>query len=312
VRKFGAIIVGSEGQDGRILFDALAAQGRKPLGIARGRMRSESPWRRSPVDILRAREVFELVRDLKPAEVYYLAAFNHSSTDRLPDNVELLRRSHEAHVAGTLNFLEAIRLFSPATRLFYAASSHVFGRPKTRVQNERSPLAPETIYGVTKAAGLLACGLYRRRYGVFASAGILYNHEHGPGFVSRKIIQGVADILNGRCKELILGDLNATADWGYAPDYVEAMQAILRHDAADDFVVAGGKGRSVRQYARTAFSLAGLDWRSYVKEDPRLLTRKTAALVGDARKLKRLTGWRPRVTFERMIAILLAAEGVRS
>ena len=306
--RFGSVVVGADGQDGRILYDALAAQGRTPLGIARGRTR---PWRRGPVDILRAPEVFSLVRDLKPAEIYYLAAFNHSSTARLPDDVELFRRSYRAHVEGVVHFLEAVRRFSPATRLFYAASSHVFGRPKTRVQTERTPLDPATVYGITKAAGLQACRFYRRRYGVFASVGILYNHAQGPGFVSNKIVRGVAEILRGRRKELVLGDLDAKTDWGYAPDYVEAMQAILRHDAAEDFIVASGKGRSVRQFARAAFSRAGLDWRAFVKEEPRLMTRERTALVGDPRKLMRLTGWRPRVPFERMIEILLKAEGVR-
>ena len=309
--KFASIIVGSDGQDGRLLYDALVAQGRTPLGIARGKMRGERSWRRRPVDILRAPEVFKLVRELKPAEIYYLAAFNHSSTARLPNDVELLRRSYEVHVAGAVHFLEAIRRFSPTTRFFYAASAHVFGRSKARVQNERTPIDPTTVYGLTKAAGLQACRLYRRRYGVFASVGILYNHAQGPGFLSRKIIRGVVDILRGRNKRLVLADLDAKTDWGYAPDYVEAMQAILRHDEAEDFIVASGQQHSVRQFVRTAFSRAGLDWRSFVTVEPRLLTREKTTLVGDPRKLMRLTGWRPRVSFEGMIKILLQAEGVR-
>lgn len=308
--KFGAIVVGSEGQDGRLLYDALAAQGRRPLGIARGRVRSESPWRGKSVDILRVPEVFKLVRAFRPAEVYYLAAFNHSSTDRLPDEVELFRRSYDAHVVGVVHFLEAIRRFSPATRLFYAASAHIFGRPKGRVQDERTPIDPVTVYGITKAAGLQACRLYRRRHGVFAAAGILYNHAQGPAFLSRKIARGVAEIVRGRRKDLVLGDLDAQTDWGYAPDYVEAMQAVLRHRVAEDFIVASGKARSVRQFARAAFSRAGLDWRKYVREEPRILTRERMTLVGDPRKLTRLTGWRPRVSFERMIEILLESEGV--
>ena len=308
--KFASFVVGSEGQDGRILFDALAAQGRKPLGIGRRRTRCESPWRRKPVDIRSAAQVCALVREFKPAEIYYLAAFNHSSTARLPKEAVLFRRSHEVHVAGLVNFLEAIRRFSPATRLFYAASAHVFGRPKTRMQDEKTPIRPVSIYGITKAAGLEACRSYRRRHGVFAAVGILYNHAQGPGFAARKIVRGVADIQRGRCKKLVLGNLDARIDWGYAPDYVEAMQAILRHRTAQDFIVASGKARSVRQFVRTAFSRAGLDCRAFVKEDRRLLTREQATLVGNPRKLKRLTGWRPRVSFEQMIEILLKAEGV--
>ncbi len=165
------------------MYDALVAQVPGAFGDRlRGRMRSERPWRRRPVDILRAPDVFRLVRDLKPAEIYYLAAFQgDSSTARLPDDVELFRRSYEVHVAGVVHFLEAIRRFSPATRLFYAASSHVFGRPKARVQDERAPIDPTSVYGITKAAGLQACRLYRRRYGVFASVGVLYSHAHRPG-----------------------------------------------------------------------------------------------------------------------------------
>jgi GDPmannose 4,6-dehydratase len=209
-----------------------------------------------------------------------------------------------------VHFLEAIRRFSPATRLFYAASSHVFGSPRVPLQDEDTPLAPANVYGVTKAAGLLTCRYYRAVHGVYAAAGILYNHEsplRGPGFVSQKIVSGAVDIKCGRRDRLVLGDLSAAVDWGYAPDYVEAMRLILRLPRAEDFVVATGRKRTVRDFVKAVCRRLDLDWRACVAENPGVLTKKKAVLVGNAAKLRRLTGWKPSVDFDGMVDRLVAA-----
>lgn len=298
ISKKKAVIVGCDGQDGRLLSDLLARQGYSLIGIARG----------GPIDILKTKVVFNLVRKFKPHEIYHLAAFHHSSQDPAIDPVELFQKSCDVHVSALVNFLEAIRQFSPSTRLFYAASSHVFGSPKTPVQDESTPLAPENVYGVTKAAGLLTCRYYRRQHGVFASVGILYNHEsplRSSKFVSQKIAQGALAVKNGRQKNIILGDLSAEVDWGYAPDYVAAMHKILNHSKADDFVVASGQKHTVRDFAKLAFGRLGLDWRACVKENRGVLTKKKTTLVGSPKKLMRLTGWKPSVDFAGLVDALL-------
>lgn len=297
-RRKLAAIVGSGGQDGRLLRALLESKGCEVVGITRG----------GTVDVSRPRQVQGFIARHKPSEVYYLAAFHHSSEDPPIDPLELFRRSDETHVSGLVNCLEAIRRSSRKTRLFYAASSHVFGSAAGGTQDESTPLDPDNVYGITKAAGMMACRYYRRRHGVFASVGILYNHEstlRDEKFVSRKIVQAARRIKEGRQKTLVLGDLSAEADWGYAPDYVEAMRLILALPKPDDFVVASGEKRSVREFVRLAFGKLGLDWRKHVREDRGVLTKRKAALLGSPRKLMRATGWKPSVDFEGLVDALL-------
>ncbi len=301
VTKRKAVVVGSRGQDGRLLAAALRRDGWKVTGIAR----------RGPVDILSRGQVERLIARLAPDHVYYLAAHHHSSQDAPEDGRALFRRSWAVHVDGLVHFLEAIRKRSPRTRLFYASSSLVFGAPKGGRASEKTRLAPRDAYGLSKAAGMLTCRLYRRRYGLFAAVGILFNHEsplRDKRFLSRKLARGAVAVRFGKARELVLGDLDARADWGWAPDAVDAMRRILALPAPDDFVVATGRAHSVREFARAAFGHLGLDWRRYVRAAPGVLTRRKPALAGDAAKLRRATGWKPTVSFEDMAARLVDAE----
>ena len=300
-RRKTAVVVGSGGQDGRLLAQSLKADGFGVMGVTRS----------GPVDILDAKSVARFVARVRPAEIYYVAAYHHSAQDALRDDAELYRRSHDVNVLGLVHFLEAVRVKAPEARIFYASSSRVFGASAEPMQNERTPLSPRDAYGLTKAAGLLACRLYRERDGLFAAAGILYNHEsplREPKFLSRKLAIGAAAIKRGGSETLVLGDLAAEVDWGWAPDYVDAMRRILRHDRPDDFVVATGRKRSVRDFARAVFAEAGLDYRRHVRAAAGVLQRRTPTLVGDAAKLRRVTGWRPTVTFEEMARRLVSAE----
>lgn len=310
-----AVIVGCAGQDGRILHSRLNQRGDEVVGIPRtGPCTGAQNWRK-PVDIRRPQDVADLVRALQPEEVYYLAAVHHASEERPPGDPELLRQSYEVHVLALVNFLEAIRTLSRKTRLFYAASSRIFGASPAPVQDETTPLNPTDIYGITKAGGVLACRLYRNQRSVFASSGILYNHESAlrdPGFISRKIIRGALRIQRGQEEVLELGDLQAGADWGWAPDYIEAMVRILAHSSPDDFVVASGEKHTVLEFVQEVFGRLGLDWKSHVRENPRLLIEKTPTLVGNPRKLMRSTGWKPSLTFPEMVERLLEAEKVAS
>lgn len=301
-----ALVVGSGGQDGRLLTAYLVELGVEVVGISR--RGTVGPKGRLPkTDIRRPAAVFTLIRRFKPDEIYFLAAVMHSSQDKVPDPLELFRDSYDVHVLSLVNFLEALRRFHPAGRLFYAASSHVFGRPSRAPQNEGTPLAPDNIYGMSKAAGLWACRYYRKKYGIFASTGIFYNHEsplRGGQFVSQKIVRAAAAIRRGGRQGLVLGSLSVQVDWGWAPDFVEAMRRILALDEADEFVIASGERHSVGEFARKAFARFGLDWRRWVKEDPGILTRRLGRLVGDPSRLKRRTGWKPTVDFDGMIRLL--------
>ncbi len=310
-----AVIVGCEGQDGKLLYELLLEKHYRIVGISRTCIRPPGVYEAESIDIRCASEVFDLIRIVRPDEVYYLAAFHHSSDDHPLDldNVDLFRRSDEIHVLSLVNFLEAIRRYSKDTRLFYAASSRVFGDAVGEFQNESTPLNPRCIYGITKAAGLLICRAYRNDYSLFISAGILYNHEsifRHPKFVSKKIIRGAINIKNKEQDKLVLNDLHAAVDWGYAPDYVEAMYRILNISSPEDFVIATGEKHTVFDFVKVVFEYLKLDWNLYVEQNPDSVVNTQSVLIGDARKLKRLTGWKPTVGFRQMIRTLLVEEGV--
>ena len=300
-----ALVVGSEGQDGVLLTRRLQADGWEVAGATRGAGRPEKvPGTRPGPDVLDASAVSAFLREFAPDEIYYLAAVHHSAQDRaLLSGAGLYPDCHAVHVTGLLNVLEAMRTGSPSSRLFYAASCLVFGEPDTARQDERTPLAPVCMYGITKTAGIHCCRFYRRSHLVAASTGILYQHEspeRKPGFLSRKVVQGAVDIRTGRAKTLVLGDLSATNDWGWAEDTVDAMVRIVRTEPADDYVVATGEAHTVREFVEIVFARAGIDWRRRVVEDPTQIARRRATLIGDASRLRERTGWRPSLDFRQM------------
>lgn len=305
-----ALIVGSEGQDGRILFDRLAGEGFAVLGLGRASARSSENEVVQAVDLDSRREVAGLVERWQPEEIYYLAAEHQASQDSVTtDDAALFDRSLRVHLKGLIYFLEALKT-QQAGGLFYAASSLVFGDAGAEQQDEETPFRPRCIYGITKAAGVHACRFYRMEHGVRASVGLLYNHEsplRRPSFVSQKIVRGAVAVARGHQSKLTIGDLSACVDWGYAPDYVEAMTLIVRHPVPDDYIVATGEAHSVQEFVEVAFSRLGLDWRSHVVEDGSLLRRSAATRVGNPGRLRERTGWRPRVAFAQMIEILLEA-----
>jgi GDPmannose 4,6-dehydratase len=296
-----AVIVGSAGQDGSLLAEQLAAEGASIVSVSRDSM-----------DIRDGREVISLLERFRPHEVYYLPAYHRSAEQQIGiAPADIWRHSLDVHVLGLINFLEAIRLQSPETRLFYACSSLVFGHPSSARQNELTPLDPRSPYAITKAAGWQCCRMYRSSHSVFAAVGILYNHEshlRPDSFVSQKIVRAAVRIRGGELRELVLGDLSTRVDWGYAPDYVRAMTAILRLQQADDFVIATGDSHSVADFARLAFEANGLDWKDYVREQAGLLSEPRPSLVGDASKLRLRTGWCPSLTFGEMVGTLVAKQ----
>lgn len=303
-----ALVVGSEGQDGRLLRAHLERLRYRVLGLDRQGVSAVGiEWSR-PVDITGFEAVQAVMQAVRPDEVYHLAAIHHSSEERHVEDLPSFRRLYEVNFFSLVNFLEAARLVSPGSRIFFAASSHVFGRPEGEIQDERTPLRPDSIYAMTKADGLLACRLYRETHRLFASTGILYPHEspyRDEKFLSMKIVRGAVRIKAGAQRELVLGRLDARVDWGSAEDTVEAMQRILGAPEAGEFVVSTGTAHSVQDFVRIAFEAVGLDWRRYVREDPSLITREAPLRIGNPAKLRAATGWSPGTGFESMIRALV-------
>ena len=304
LKKKRAVIIGVGGQDGKILFNDLASQGYKIIGIDRNSLRTKDSHWHKKINIEKKKEVNSFLKKWQPEEVYYLAACHHSSQNRDKKENDKINQSYQTNILSFLNFLEGARLFSPASRIFYASSSLIFGDNSDAVQTEKTPYHPNTIYGLTKMNGLWLCNFYREKYGLFAAAGILYNHEsehRSEDFISLKIIKGAINIKNGKSKQLILGDLQAKVDWGYAYDYVRAMQLILRTEKADDFIIATGKVHSVQEFVEITFQYLDLNWHKFVREDKNIVSHKKKFLVGDAGKLAKETNWKPSLSFPQMI-----------
>lgn len=306
-----SLVIGAGGQDGTFLAELLAQRGDKVIGVSRRRVWSASAENWDAVDILQPDQVLSLVQKTQPAECYYLPAFHHSAEDAslLSGDPSLFEHSYAIHVRGLIHFLHAIAQTSKQTRLFYAASSHVFGSPAVEPLDESTPLNPENVYGITKTMGIHCCRHFRRELGVFAATGILFNHEshlRPVKFLSQKIVRGVLAFQSDKTKKLALGDLNATVDWGYAGDYVEAMVRILGHAVPEDFVVATGEPHTVGQFLQTACEIAGVDWRECAVTTASLLKKKPVRLIGDSSRLRRLTGWQPKTSFRSLIEKMIA------
>jgi GDPmannose 4,6-dehydratase len=298
-----AIITGSGGQDGTLLSHFLTSLGYKVVGLTHGV---------GAVNLADAAAVAALVADEQPDEVYHLAAYHHSAQDKLVDDRQVLEASWDIHVRAAGNLLDAVRARWPETRVFYASSCHIFGEPLITPQDENTSCRPTGLYGITKLAGSHLCRYYRQHRGVFVAVGILFNHEsplRGPQFVSKKIAHAAAAIAVGRQHQLVLGDLDAEIDWGFAGDYVSAMHAILQLDQPDDFVIASGEKHSVREFVELAFGQLGLDWRQHVRVEAGLLRGTTRpTLMGDASKLRRATGWKPATSFPGLVRLMVDAE----
>jgi GDPmannose 4,6-dehydratase len=306
-----AVVVGSAGQDGRLLFQRLA-EDRAVLGLDVGtvtrHLLDDVP--QAPVDLRHAAEVLAMIERVAPDEIYYLAAHHHSSEEQVDLAVEL-DGCVDVHVTGLIHVLESVRRFVPECRVFYAGSSQMFGSPAASPQDESTPFLPRNAYAITKVAGANICALYRQRHQVHASVGILYNHEsplRGPRFVTQRIARGVRQASRDPEFKLTLGSLSSVVDWGYASDYVDAMVRIVSQPSPDDYVVATGEAHTVRDFVEVAFGYLGLDWRRHVVEATVLVTTPPPVVLrGDATKLRRRTGWATTITFEGLVKMMVQA-----
>jgi GDPmannose 4,6-dehydratase len=309
-----ALITGIGGQDGSYLAELLLEHGHDVVGIV---PRPDAEYEnlaavRDRVELLHADlldegELARVLREHGPREVYNLA-----SPSFVPMSWHEPVRTAEFAAVGVTALLEAIRAVDPSIRVYQASSSEIFGEPSVMPQTEETPLHPVTPYGVAKAYGHFIVGSYRRRYGLHASCGILYNHEsprRPVDFLPSKVAHAAAAISLGLEHELPLGDLHAQRDWGYAGDYVEAMRLMLQQDDPGDFVVATGVLHSVEEIVDLAFARVSLDWHDHVRVDDSLLRGRAELhdLVGDASKARRQLGWSPRVGFEDLVRLLVDA-----
>ena len=314
-----ALITGIGGQDGALLAALLLAEGYEVAGVVR-RDPSEYVDNLADVagriefvraDLLHHTSLVQALQATRPTEVYNLAA--PSFVPRSWDEPIL---TAEFAAVGATSMLEAIREVDPSIRFYQASSSEIFGDPRETPQTEETAPSPLTPYGVAKAYAHFIAGSYRRRYGMFTSCGILYNHEsplRPVHFLPRKVARAAAAISLGLEHELVLGDLTARRDWGYAGDYVRAMWLMLQHDEPGDYVVATGVSRSVEELVACAFDAVSLDWREHVRSDPALFRGRAELhdLVGDASKARRVLGWEPEVSFEELLRLMVEADLAR-
>jgi GDPmannose 4,6-dehydratase len=313
-----ALITGVGGQDGSLLAELLLDDGYDVVGLVRPGAPSyenlaavEDRIELHEADLLNQTSLAQALRAARPGEVYNLAApsFVPASWDEPVQTAEFA-------AVGATSLLEAIRLVDPGIRFYQASSSEIFGDPAEVPQTESTPLAPVTPYGVAKAYAHFSARSYRQRYGLYACSGILYNHESPRRplqFLPRKVAHGAAAISLGLEHELVLGDLDATRDWGYAGDYVRAMWLMLQQDEPHDYVVASGESHSVRELVECAFAHVGLDWQEHVRVDPAL--QRGAAelhrLVGNPSKAREQLGWQPEVDFTNLVHLLVDADLAR-
>lgn len=307
-----ALIVGCTGQDGNYLFDILKSNDYSIVGISSSKTISNFEFSKIPINIKNYNEVAELIQNFIPDEIYYLAAYHHSSVDVLIDELTLFSESLEINTRSYLFILETCRKYSPTTRIFYAASSHIFGNPEIYPQTENTPVAPICMYGITKAAGLNLSNYYRSNYSLFVSVGILYNHEsplRSSKFVSKKIIENAVAIKLGHSDKLEIGNLNSIIDWGYAQDYMEAAFLLLQSKSSDNFIIASGTSHSVLDFVKSTFNYLNMNWTEYVIENPTLIAKKERRpLIGNNEKIKKVTGWKPKVDLMGLIKIMVDDE----
>ncbi len=317
-----AFITGITGQDGSFLVEFLLKKGYEVHGM----IRRASTFNTSRIDhifqdphsinvrvflhygdLTDSGNITKLINQIKPDEVYHLGAQSHVRV-----SFDMPEYTADTDGLGTLRILEAIKNSGLPIKFYMASSSEMFGSSPPP-QNEKTPFDPRSPYAVAKVFSYYATRFYREAYGIFACNGILFNHEserRGETFVTRKITRSIARIKAGLDKKLYLGNLKAKRDWGYAPEFVEAMYKILQHSEPDDFVIATGQMHSVEDFLQESFAYAGLgDWKKYVEIDPRYFRpAEVEVLQGDFSKAKEKLGWEPKTKFKDLVKIMVDAD----
>ena len=308
------IIIGSQGQDGTYLKQQVKNAGDSLACINNGNIDAPGQPDYPYPDLTDFGDTCSMIHNFLPDEIYYLAAYLHSSEEDIPSTQQLMEKSMTVHFDIPRVILEAIIDRKRSTKFFYASSSHIFGKPADSPQNEDTPMSPLSAYAFTKMLGLQLCRFHRKNIGIHASCGILYNHEsplRPAHFVTQRIVKEAVEIFQGTRDKIVVGNLNAKVDWGFAPDYTDAMRRIVQLEKPDDYIVASGKLHSVMEFIEIVFGIIRLDWKKHIEEDNSLIKKKEiegAPLCGDFSRLESATNWRPRTGFSGMIKSMVEAE----
>src|SRR3989344_882187 len=314
-----ALITGITGQDGSYLAELLLNKDYEVYGVER-RVAIEDQSQRNgrinhiindinimPGDIRDYSRIFQIINEVKPDELYHLAAQSFVA-ESFDDEDPVIR----INIEGTKNVLNALLKINPDCKFYFAGSSEMFGKVEEEPQNEKTPFHPRSPYGISKVAGFDWTRLYREAYGLFACSGILFNHEsprRGKEFVTRKITSTLNEIVNKKTNELVLGNIDAKRDWGFSGDYVEAMWLMLQQSQPDDYVIATGETHTIKEFLDIAFSYAGLNWKDYVKIDQKYCRPADVnTLIGDYSKAKRVLGWEPKIRFKELVEMMVEAD----
>ncbi len=311
-----ALVIGISGQDGSYLAELLLEKGYEVYGMVK-RASNPNTQRIDHIidkinivygDLTDQSSLNTIIKDVQPNEIYNLAA---QSFVGLSWNQPIM--TGNVNGIGVVQLLESVRDFGCGKeKIIQASSSEMFGKVRETPQNEKTSFYPRSPYGCSKAYAYWMCVNYRESYGMHISNSICFNHEssrRGLEFVTKKITDGVARIKYGKSKELFLGNLDAKRDWGYAKEYVEAMWLMLQQDEPEDYVIATGESHSIKEFVELAFTEVGLDWKQYVKQDPKFMRpAEVDYLVGDYSKAKRILGWEPKVKFKELVKIMLKAD----
>jgi GDPmannose 4,6-dehydratase len=310
-----ALITGITGQDGSYLAELLLEKGYEVYGMVR-RASAPNLWRiehivdrvvLKPADLLDQLSLLRLVDEVRPTEIYNLAAMSF-----VPASWDQPMLTGEFNAQGVTRLLDAVRTVDTGIRIYQASSSEMFGKVREVPQTEQTPFYPRSPYGVSKVFAHYITVNYRESYNLFAVSGMLFNHEsprRGLEFVTRKVTDGVARIKLGLAEFLPIGNVDAQRDWGFAGDYVRAMWMMLQKDHPDDYVIATGVSHSVRELLEIAFARVGLDWQKYVRVDPALLRpAEVDHLLGDPSKARAELGWAPSVDFKQLVEMMVDAD----
>ncbi len=311
-----ALISGISGQDGSYLAELLLSKDYKVYGIERRVAVENIKHRNSRINHLQDRitmyvgdirdygRLFQIINEVKPDEFFHLAAQSYVG-DSFKDEDTIL----ETNIKGTVNILSILKTVKPDCKFYFAGSSEMFGEVLDSPQTEDTKFNPRSPYGISKCTGFYWTQLYRKAYNMFACNGILFNHEsprRGYEFVTRKITNAVAEIKLGVRKTLELGNLEAKRDWGYAPEYVEAMWLMLQQDKPDDYIIATNANHSIKHFLEIAFSHARLNWKDYVVVNPKFFRpAEVTSLQGNYAKARRVLGWTPKMSFVKLVKTMV-------
>jgi GDPmannose 4,6-dehydratase len=297
-----ALIIGSSGQDGQLLNQLLNSKNYEVFGVSISLKSDEKNLQFNlATDKFDALNAF--IQHVKPHEIYYLAAFHHSSQQQKENDITFINTTFQVNHLAFVNVLECCRVHLPKCRVVYTSSSLIFSGAKTQVQSEETPFEPRCFYSLSKCAAMEAAKFYRSEHNLFVAIGIMYNHEsiyRKDYFLSKKIVNETRKIVNKEQEKIIIGNLSSTTDWGYAPDYVDALWHTLQLSTPDVFIISSGKAHQVIDWFQTLSKYLNADILKSVEENKQLVVREKPVLIGDNKKLLS-TGWKPQVTFEDMV-----------